>query len=92
MAMNVRVLNNPLVWFHRNEQKVIVKAKRHTFLEWDKLQVDLQYTLEVLKLTLVMLASNHILKLFCMIAWGVGAILLNVQAKLEHNEDLALVI
>jgi hypothetical protein len=27
-----------------------------------------------------------------MTAWGVGAIPLNVQAKLEHNEDLALVI
>jgi hypothetical protein len=27
-----------------------------------------------------------------MIAWGVGAIPLNVQAKLECDEDLALVI
>jgi hypothetical protein len=27
-----------------------------------------------------------------MITWGVGAIPLNVQAKLEHDEDLALVI
>jgi hypothetical protein len=27
-----------------------------------------------------------------MTAWSVGAMLLNVEAKLEHNEDLALVI
>jgi hypothetical protein len=27
-----------------------------------------------------------------MIAWGVGAMLFNMQAKLEHDEDLALVI
>jgi len=27
-----------------------------------------------------------------MTAWGVGAIPLNVQAKLEHDEDLAFVI
>jgi hypothetical protein len=27
-----------------------------------------------------------------MIAWGVGAMFFNVQAKPEHDEDLALVI
>jgi hypothetical protein len=27
-----------------------------------------------------------------MTTWGVGAILLNVQAKLKHNEDLAIMI
>jgi hypothetical protein len=27
-----------------------------------------------------------------MIAWGVGAIPFNMQAKLKHNENLALVI
>ncbi len=40
-AMNVRVLNNPLTWFHYNEQKAIVRARRHAFLEWDRFQVDL---------------------------------------------------
>ncbi len=61
----------------------ITRAKMHTFLKWDRLQVDLQYTLELLKLALVMLASSHILRLFGMITWGVGAILLNVQTWLE---------
>jgi hypothetical protein len=61
MTMNAHVLNNPLAQFWHNEQKVIVKAKRHTFLEWDRLQVDLQYTPEVPKPALVRLASNHIL-------------------------------
>ncbi len=37
MAMNVQVLNNLLARFHHNEQKVIVKAKKHTFLEWGRL-------------------------------------------------------
>jgi hypothetical protein len=27
-----------------------------------------------------------------MITWGVGAILLNVQTKLKHNENLAIMI
>jgi hypothetical protein len=61
-------------------------------LEWDKFQVDLQYTLEVLKPALVRLAFSHIFQFVGMIAWGVGAIPLNVQSKPECDEDLALVI
>jgi len=41
VVMNAWVLNNPLAQFHCNEQKVITRARRHTFLEWDRLQVDL---------------------------------------------------
>ncbi len=63
-----------------------------TTLEWVKLQADLQYTLEVSKLALVKLAFSHILQLFGMIAWGVGAMPFNVQAKLKRDENLALVI
>jgi hypothetical protein len=52
----------------------------------------LQNTLEVLKLAFEKLAFNHILPLFGMTTWGVGAILLNMQAKLECDENLTLVI
>jgi hypothetical protein len=69
MAMNMHVLSNPLGWFHRNEKKVIGRARRHATLEWDRLQVDLQYTHEVPRLALVKLASSHILQLLGM--WGV---------------------
>jgi len=69
MAMNMHVLSNPLAWFHCNEKKVIGKVRRHTTLEWDRFQVDLQYTYEVFRLALVKLASNHILQLLGM--WGV---------------------
>jgi hypothetical protein len=61
VAMNAWVLSNPLVHFHHNEQKAIARAKRRTFLEWDRLQSDLQYTPKVPKSTLVKLASSHIL-------------------------------
>jgi hypothetical protein len=88
--MNVQVLNNLLAQFHRNEQKAI-KVKRHSLLKWDMLQVDLHYTLEVPKPALVRLASSHILRLLGMITWGVGSIPLNVKAKLEHDENLAIV-
>jgi hypothetical protein len=40
------------------------------------------------KLALVKLAFNYIFQLLGMIAWGVGV----VQAKLQCNEDLALMI
>ncbi len=61
-------------------------------MEWDRFQVDLQYTHEMLKPTLAKLAFSHIFQLLGMIAWGVGAIPLNVQTKLQCDEDLALVI
>jgi hypothetical protein len=38
------------------------------------------------------LASSHILQLIGMTTWGVGALPFNMQAKLEHDENLALVI
>jgi hypothetical protein len=46
----------------------------------------LQYTHKVLKPALVKLTFSHILQLLGMIAWGVGVIPFNVQAKLEHDE------
>jgi len=52
----------------------------------------LQYTPKVPKPTIVKLTSSHILWLLGMITWGVGAIPPNVQAKLERDEDFALVI
>jgi hypothetical protein len=45
-------------------------------------------TPKALKLTLVKLASSHILQLLGMTTLGVGSIPLNVQAKVEHDEDL----
>jgi len=57
VVMNARVLNNPLA---HSKQKAITRVKKHTLLEWDRLQVDLQYTLEVPKPKLVRLTFNHI--------------------------------
>ncbi len=92
MTINAWVLSNPLAWFRHNDQKAIAKAKRHANLKWNRIQVYLQYTPKVPKPTLVKLTFSHILQLLGTIAWGVGGILLNVQAKLKHDEDLALVI
>ncbi len=52
----------------------------------------MQCTPKVTKPALVKLTSNHILQLLSMIAWGVGAMLLNMLVKLECNENLAFVI
>jgi hypothetical protein len=49
-------------------------------------------TPKALKLTLVKLASNHILQLLGMTTLGVGSIPLNMQAEVEHDEDLAIMI
>jgi hypothetical protein len=42
--------------------------------------------------TLVKLTFSHIFQLFGMITWGVGSILLNMQAKFKRNENLVVVI
>jgi hypothetical protein len=60
-AMNVWVLSNHLAQFRHNEQKAMARVKRHAFLEWNRLQVDLQYTSEVPKPTLMRLVFSHIL-------------------------------
>ncbi len=60
MAMNASVLN-PLAHLCHNEHKAIARAKKQTNLEWDRFQVTLQNTFEVLKPTLVKLTSSHIL-------------------------------
>ncbi len=52
----------------------------------------MQDTLKIPKPTLVKLASSHILQLIGMTTWGVGALPFNMQAKLEHDENLALMI
>jgi hypothetical protein len=36
MAMNAKMLNNPLTWFYCNEQKAIARARRHVNLKWDR--------------------------------------------------------
>jgi uncharacterized membrane protein YuzA (DUF378 family) len=46
----------------------------------------------VLKPIFVKLVLSHILQLLGMISWGVGFIHFNVQAKVEHDEDLAVMI
>ncbi len=76
--MNAWVLSNPLARFHRNEQKVIAKARRYTLLKWDRLQVYLQYTPNMPKPTLVRLAFSYVLWFLGMTSWDVGAIPLNV--------------
>jgi hypothetical protein len=90
--MNAQVLSNPPALFHRNEYNAIVTTRMHTNLGWDKFQVVMRDTPKVPKPTFVKLASIHILQLFGMIACGVGFILFNMQAKVECNEDLVVVI
>jgi uncharacterized membrane protein len=58
----------------------------------NRFQVILQDILKVLKPTLVKLVFSHILQLLNMTTWDVGSIPLNVQAKVECDEDLIVVI
>ncbi len=61
-------------------------------MEWEILQVVMGDTPKVLKPTLVKVAFNAIFDILGMITWSVGSIPFNVQAKVEHYEDLTIVI
>jgi hypothetical protein len=54
--MDKRILGNPLVHLHQNEQKAIDQSKHKATFEWDHLQA-LQH-LELPKPTLVAMAFN----------------------------------
>ncbi len=51
-----------------------------------------QDTPKIPKPAFIKLTFNHILQFIGMIAWGVGSIYFNMQAKLERDEDLEVVI
>jgi hypothetical protein len=78
VVINVWILSNPLAQYRCNEQKVITRAKKHTNLEWDRLQVVVRNTLEVLRPTFIKLASSHIFLLIGMTTWCVESIPFNV--------------
>jgi hypothetical protein len=65
---------------------------KHTNMEWGRLHVALWDTPMVPKPLFVKLASSHIFHLLGMTSWGVGSILFNVEAKVEHNEDVVVMI
>ncbi len=65
---------------------------KHVNLEWVRLHIVMGDTLEVPKPALVKLTFSAKLDILGMTAWSVGSIPFNVQAKVEHYEDLAIVI
>ncbi len=78
--------------FTATNKRQLLGSKRHVNLKWGKLHVVMGDTLEVPKPTLVKLAFNAKLDILGMITWSVGSIPFNVQAKVDHYEDLAIVI
>jgi hypothetical protein len=67
-------------------------TKRHANFKWDLFQVIIGDTLDVLRPMLVKLTFIAILDLLCMIAWDVGFIPPNVHAKVECDENVAIMI
>jgi len=58
--INKRILGNPLVHLHQNEQNVIDQSKHKAIFEWDHLQFKTLQHLELPKPTLVMMAFNRL--------------------------------
>jgi hypothetical protein len=87
-AMNARILNNPHARQKWNENKVLNKVKKRAKLEWDELETQTQQMEQVKRPLLVCLASEILLGIIGIPAWGVGFIPKSAWVHLEKDENL----
>jgi hypothetical protein len=86
--MNARNLSNRHARQKWNEKKAFDRMKKKVELEWDELQAQAQQMEQVKRPLLVRLASEILLGIIGILAWGVGFIPQSAWACLEKNENL----
>jgi hypothetical protein len=72
----------------RNDQKVVSHTHAKTQQEWDKLVTLAKQCPPFLKLALVKLASEQLLQVLGLNAWGAGSMPQNATSWMEKDEDL----
>ncbi len=72
----------------RNEKKALDRVKKKAELEWDELQAQAQQMEQVKWPLLVRLASEILLGIIGIPAWGVGFIPQSAWARFEKDENL----
>jgi len=86
--MNAHILGNAQAMQRRNDQKVANHACAKAKKEWVKLVTVSKQCPPFPKPVLVKLASEQLLKVLGLIAWGVGSVARDATSRMEKDEDL----
>ncbi len=86
--MNARILGNAMAVQRRNDQKVASHARAKAQREWKNLIAVAKQCPPFPKPALVKLASEQLLKVLGVNAWGVGSVLRDATSRMEKDEDL----
>ncbi len=90
--MNARILGNAMVVQRRNDQKVASRVRAKAQREWENQVVVANQCVPFPKPGLVKLASEKLLKVLGLTAWGVGSVPRDVASRMEKDEDLQGII
>jgi hypothetical protein len=86
--MNARILGNVMAMQRHNDQKVANHARAKAQREWNHLVVIAKQCPPFPKPTLVKLASEQLLKVLGLNAWGVGSVLRDATSRMKKDADL----
>jgi hypothetical protein len=90
--MNARILGNAMAVQRRNDQKVASRARAKAQREWENLVAVAKQCPPFPKPGLVKLASEQLLKVLGLTAWGVGSVPRDAASRMEKDEDLQGII
>jgi hypothetical protein len=86
--MNARILGNAMAMQRRNDEKVASRARAKAERKWNHVVALAKKCPPLPKPPLVTLASEPLLKMLGLNAWGVGSVLRDVTLRMEKDEDL----
>ncbi len=86
--MNARILGNVMAVQRRNNQKVVSRVRAKAQHKWKNMVVVVKQCPPFPKPTLVKLASEQLLKMLGLNAWGVGSVPRDATSRMEKDEDL----
>ncbi|CAM6015125.1 unnamed protein product [Sphagnum balticum] len=90
--MNARILGNAMAVQRRNDQKVASRARAKAQREWENLVAVAKQCPPFPKPGLVKLASEKLLKVLGLTAWGVSSVPRDAALRMEKDEDLQGII
>ncbi len=86
--MNARILGNAMAVQRRNDQKVASRARAKVEREWNHLVTLAKQCPPLPKPPLVRFASEQLLKVSGLNAWGMGSVAQDAIVRMEKDDDL----
>jgi hypothetical protein len=86
--MNARILGNAMAVQRQNDQKATSRARAKAEREWNHLITLAKQCPPLPKPLLVKFASEQLLKVLGLNAWGVGSVARDAIVRMEKDDDL----